>query len=634
MAQIESLLAARLFLAPQRVGERVYFVSNLSGRLSLYVMDANGSVPEPLLPPELALQNPELVGGYLYYVLPKLGKILLMLDHDGDERYIPHYIPIQGGYPEPIFGDRLDNYRVFCPLCDPDHNVAYFMAASHSAPINDSYRGDLEARTLTHLHQSTYGAFPTGHDEANTKAALVEGYTVGDTVLYLWDQATGQTTLIHGMPLEERQSGEQVALSGFGAACFTSHNRGLLIINTLHDDLGGIGYLDPANPAEVKPITITGLAHHGIGELVNLSSVHDNIYMLVYNIDGCSWIYEALFDESALTMQADYMICGEGILSGGVIEGVEYDRLSDSYALAFSTATSPTQIFLVGGPDRATITQLTRERVLGIPQDHLSKGEDASFISHDGLRVSARLYLPAPALGFKGKRPLVYYVHGGPQGQERPNFAWFSMPLIQYLTLNGFAVFVPNVRGSTGYGLSYTKWVDHDWGGQDRLDHVHAMDCLAADARLDTQRTAVVGRSYGGYMTLTLASRHPELWAAACDLFGPSDLSQFMDRIPETWKPYFAIAVGDPATEGDFLHERSPLTYIDNIRCPMLIIQGKNDPRVVPQESLDVYNRLKEKGHTADYVLFENEGHDVLKFENRVRCYNAITAFFAQYLKP
>ena len=121
------------------------------------------------------------------------------------------------------------------------------------------------------------------------------------------------------------------------------------------------------------------------------------------------------------------------------------------------------------------------------------------------------------------------------------------MPLIQILTLEGFAVFVPNARGSTGYGLDYTKRVDHDWGGLDRLDHVHAMtEVLPQDERVDVSRAGVVGRSYGGYMTLTLAGRHPELWRAAVDMFGPYDLFTFMERIPETWKPYFALAVGDP----------------------------------------------------------------------------------------
>jgi len=189
--------------------------------------------------------------------------------------------------------------------------------------------------------------------------------------------------------------------------------------------------------------------------------------------------------------------------------------------------------------------------------------------------------------------------------------------------------------GSTGYGLSYMKHVDHDWGGQDRLDHVHAMTkVLPNDARVDVRRAGVVGRSYGGYMTLTLAARHPELWAAAVDMFGPYDLLTFMDRLPETWKPYFALSVGDPAKDKDFLVERSPRTYIENTACPLLVIQGKNDPRVVERESRDVVEQLRAQGKTVDYLMFENEGHDVLKYENKVRCYNAITDFFKLHLKP
>ena len=226
-------------------------------------------------------------------------------------------------------------------------------------------------------------------------------------------------------------------------------------------------------------------------------------------------------------------------------------------------------------------------------------------------------------------------MHGGPQGQERPNFAWFSMPLIQILTLEGFAVFVPNARGSTGYGLDYTKRVDRDWGGLDRLDHVHAMtEVLPQDDGVDVSRAGVVGRSYGGYMTLTLAGRHPDLWRGAVDMFGPYDLMTFMQRIPETWKPYFALALGDPENDEDhaFLVERSPKTHIENISCPLLVIQGKNDPRVVEQESRDVVEQLRGGGKVVDYLVFEDEGHDVLKLQNRVRCYDSIVGFFSEHL--
>ena len=196
--------------------------------------------------------------------------------------------------------------------------------------------------------------------------------------------------------------------------------------------------------------------------------------------------------------------------------------------------------------------------------------------------MSARLYLPSDELGYEGARPLVYYVHGGPQSQERPNFAWFSMPLIQALTLDGFAVFVPNVRGSTGYGAEYAQRVDRDWGGNDRLDHVFAMqEVLPKDDRIDVDRAGVIGRSYGGFMTLTLASRHPELWRAAVDMFGSYDMLTWTQRVPETWKPFVALTIGDPEKDRDFLVERSPKTYAENIACPLLVIQGQNDPRVV-----------------------------------------------------
>ena len=105
-----------------------------------------------------------------------------------------------------------------------------------------------------------------------------------------------------------------------------------------------------------------------------------------------------------------------------------------------------------------------------------------------------------------------------------------------------------------------------------------------------------------------------------------------MDRIPETWKPYFAVSVGDPVKDHDFLLERSPQTYIDQTTCPLLVIQGKNDPRVIERESHDLVDHLNAAGKQVEYLMFENEGHDVLKYENRIRCYTDITEFFKKWL--
>jgi pimeloyl-ACP methyl ester carboxylesterase len=630
MPRIESLLAARLFVAPQLVEGRLFFVSNLGGQLSLYVMDEGGSVPEPLLPPQIALQNPDLIDGYLFYVFPRLGAILIMLDHDGDELYQPMLIPIDGGFPEPAFGEELAHVRVACTEVDQERQIVYFSAESSEVQLTTTYQADLTSRTLRKLGESRWGGAVDVATEDHREAILIEGYTVGDHVLYRWS-VDGGRQLLYGTPLEQRSPDETYPLSAIHGCEYTGRGN-LLFVTALFEDTYGLGYLSLERPDRVRPVAVVGTVHTGNGEMVGLEYLRDDQYRVTYNIEGCSWSYQGRFDESALELRLESILCGAGQLANGVLESCFYDKGSDSFALSFSTATSPTQLYTVGGPDRAQIVRHTRERVLGIPASQLAPGEDASYTSWDGQRISARLYLPSEELGYSGPRPLVHYIHGGPQSQERPDFAWFSMPLIQLLTLRGFAVFVPNVRGSTGYGLSYTKRVDHDWGGDDRLDHVHALQVLALDPRVDTSRVGVIGRSYGGYMTLTLATRHPALWRAAVDMFGPYDLLSFMDRVPETWKPYFALAIGDPVQDRDFLIERSPSTYIEHIQCPMLVIQGKNDPRVIEQESREVVESLRASGKQVDYLMFENEGHDVLKLENRVRCYNAIADFFALHL--
>ena len=633
--RIESFLSARLHLSPQIVGDRIYFISNLSGRLSLYGMYYGGSVPEPLLPPHIALQNPELIGGRSFFVFPLLDKILVMLDHDGDENYQPMLIPMDGGFPEPAFGNFFGNHRLHLAECDIDRNIVYFNAERRDAPIQEAYRGDLRTAKLEKLDESEWGAFPSGHNEDHSKVFIGDGYTSGDSVLYLLEG--GRKSLLFGKPIDQRKEGESVPLNGLGSTGFTPGGNAALVTTSLFDDKYSLGLIDFSSPGEIQPVKLDGLVHTGVGELKGFSHLRGSHYAVHFNIDGCSWLYEGILNEEKRSMSLRHVIVGDGDLVNGVLEHYYYDKAGDRYVLSFSTATSPTQLYTVEAKDRLTIVMHTEERLLGVSESQLSPGEDASFTSFDGTRVSARLYLPAESLGFQGPRPLVYYIHGGPQGQERPDFAWFSMPLIQFLALRGFAVFVPNVRGSEGYGLNYMKQVDHDWGGQDRLDHVHAMTkVLPKDKRLDVQRAAVVGRSYGGYMTLTMAGRHPELWSAACDMFGPYDLLTFSARLPETWKPYFRISLGNPDTADGkvFLQERSPKTYLDALACPMLVIQGRNDPRVVAKESEELVADLKKKGKEIEILLFEDEGHDVLKYGNRVTCYNAIADFFAKYLKP
>ncbi len=633
--RVESFMTARLFVVPQYEKGRLYFLSNITGRLSLYAMFYGGSVPEPLLPPQIALQNPHLIGGHSFYVFPDLDKILVMIDNNGDENYQPMLIPLDGGFPEPAFNNFFASYRVHLGACDKEKNIAYLRAERRDKPLEETYRADLKTGKLTKITESEFGIGVEAHSADHKKLIMGTGYEVGDGVMFLWQN--GKKTVLYGKPMEDRAEGERVPLNGLVNGAFSPSEKGVVLVSAVFEDTFSFGYIDFKKPGVMQPVKTKGLLHEGVGEMNGFSHLTGNRYAVEYNIDGCSWVYEMAFDEARLTMTVKNELTGAAPLEGGMLEHIDYNKEDDLFALSFSTATSPTQIYTIEGKRRDQYVQHTGEKVLGIPAAHLSSGEDASFTSFDGLRVSARLYLPAKSLGFKGPRPIVYYIHGGPQGQERPDFAWFSMPLIQFLTLRGFAVFVPNVRGSTGYGLSYVKHVDRDWGGQDRLDHVHAMTkVLPKDKRLDVKRAAVVGRSYGGYMTLMQAAMHTDLWQAACDMFGPYDLLTFLDRIPQTWKPYFKIALGDPEKpeEKKFLIERSPKTHLPKMACPMLVIQGRNDPRVVAAESEDLVKQLRKDGKDIELLLFEDEGHDVLKYENRVACYNAIADFFAKYLKP
>ncbi|MBV7332103.1 prolyl oligopeptidase family serine peptidase [Chloroflexi bacterium TSY] len=628
--RIESLLAARLFLQPKLVDERIYFISDLSGRMSLYVMDETGSVPEPLLPPSIALQNPELIGGESYVVMPNLGKVLVMIDQDGDENYQPMLIPLDGGVPKALFGDQFAGQQLTCARCDAERNQAIFMVDPRDEAILKTILVHLDTCTIIELGSTPYMRGPIAVNEDWSRIVLNEIYTRGDVVLYMWESEKPQLRLLYGTPLSERESGIDVPLNGIGRGTFVSDD-GLLFRTSLFTPTYGLGYFNVANADPVEPVEISGIHHSGYGEFEGIKEIAPGRYNISYNIDGCSWVYEGSFDEKNLRFTITKVLCGAGTLAEGVLAALDFDKTSDRYTAAFSTATAPSQLYLIAN---GTPTPRTNERILGIPQQMLASGEDTSYPSHDGLRISARLYLPTSDLGFEGPRPVVFYIHGGPQSQERPDFTWFSMPLIQFFTLTGIAVFVPNVRGSSGYGIEYMKHVDRDWGGNDRLDHLAAFDHLRADPRLDMDRIGVMGRSYGGYMTLTLAARHPELWKAACDMFGPYSLFSFLERLPPAWRTYFEMSMGHPEKDKEMLTERSPHTWLHQLACPMLVIQGANDPRVVESESSDLVENLRSQGKEIEYLVFEDEGHDVIKYHNKVRCYNQIVDFFARHLQP
>jgi dipeptidyl aminopeptidase/acylaminoacyl peptidase len=231
--------------------------------------------------------------------------------------------------------------------------------------------------------------------------------------------------------------------------------------------------------------------------------------------------------------------------------------------------------------------------------------------------------------GAAGRTPALLIIHGGPEGQSRPQFV---SALGGRLLERGVAIVVPNIHGSTGYGKAWQSRIHRDWGGIDLADLRSVAEWMRAQSDFDPERLGVFGGSYGGFATLTCATRLPEYWCCAVDMFGPSNLVTMLENDPPNWRRWNKLWIGDLEKDRERLIERSPITYVENVRCPMLVIQGDNDPRVPREESDQMVERLRALGRPVDYITFEGEGHGFARRENQVLVHERTVEFLERHL--
>ncbi len=259
----------------------------------------------------------------------------------------------------------------------------------------------------------------------------------------------------------------------------------------------------------------------------------------------------------------------------------------------------------------------------------LAPMEPFAFEARDGLAIHG--YLTFPPGVERTSLPTVLDVHGGPWGRD----TWGFDPEAQWLANRGYLCVQVNFRGSTGYGKQFLNAGDREWGRKMHDDLLDAVAWVTAHGHADPDRIGIFGGSYGGYAALVGAAFTPDVFRCAVDIVGPSNLKTLIESIPPYWAPLvaqFHTRVGNPETESDFLWERSPLSRAGDIRIPLLIAQGANDPRVKQAESEQIVAALKEKGIPHEYLLFEDEGHGFAKPENRLRFYTAAERFLAEHL--
>ncbi len=259
----------------------------------------------------------------------------------------------------------------------------------------------------------------------------------------------------------------------------------------------------------------------------------------------------------------------------------------------------------------------------------LAEMKPIKYTARDGLTIHGYLTLP---VGVEPKNlPVVVLVHGGPWWRD----VWGYDPIAQWLANRGYAVLQINFRGSTGYGKKFINAAMREWGGKMQDDITDGVKWLIEQGIADPKRIAIMGGSYGGYATLAGVAFTPELYRCGVDIVGPSNLITFIKSIPPYWKPYLNMIyrhIGHPEKDEEFLKSRSPLFSVDKIRVPLLIGQGKNDPRVKRTESLQIVEALKKRGIPVEYVEYPDEGHGLMKEENRLDFFRRADKFLAKHL--
>jgi dipeptidyl aminopeptidase/acylaminoacyl peptidase len=252
--------------------------------------------------------------------------------------------------------------------------------------------------------------------------------------------------------------------------------------------------------------------------------------------------------------------------------------------------------------------------------------EPFSFTARDGLTIHG--YLTFPADVERADLPAVLTVHGGPWIRD----GWGLDPEAQWLANRGYVCVHVNFRGSSGYGKDFLNAGDREWGAKMHDDLLDAIDHLVAHGIIDRDRVAIYGGSYGGYAALIGATFTPEVFTCAISMVGPSNLNTLIASIPEYWKPLLSMFHKRVGDDEDFLWSRSPLSKVDTIRIPVLIAQGENDPRVKRAESEQIVAAMKAHGIDYEYALYENEGHGLVKPENRLDFYRRADRFLAKHL--
>ncbi len=400
---------------------------------------------------------------------------------------------------------------------------------------------------------------------------------------------------------------------------YTFDNKEIYATSNIGRDKVAIVKIDPATAKE------TGTIYENPEVDVDSLAFSKKRKVLTY-AEYTTWREERKY----LDPQAEKMYSTiEQKLPGYQIDLVGNDHEENKFVVAATSDRTPGSRYLFDAKTKE-LTKLV-DVAPWLKEDQLAPMKPIEYRSRDGLTIHG--YLTLPLVGHDPKNlPTVMIPHGGPWARDE----WGYDPEVQFFANRGYAVLQVNFRGSTGYGRKFWEASFKQWGKTMQDDLTDGVQWLIKQGIADPKRVAIYGGSYGGYATLAGVTYTPDLFAAAVDYVGISNLFTFMKTIPPYWKPFLDQMyemVGDPEKDKDLFTAMSPALNADKIKTPLFVAQGAQDPRVNKAESDQIVESLRKRGVDVEYMVKENEGHGFNNEENRFAFYEATEAFLAKHLK-
>ncbi len=536
--------------------------------------------------------------------VPGTGQILYSADKGGNEIDHIYLLSADGTSKDltPAEQEKADFYG-----WSLDKKAMFYGSNKRNPQFFDVYKMNVGEWQPEMIYQNDEGLNVTGISWDEKTLALQKTITTSENQLFLYDRASKKMTEIS----------DPASTGNHNASGFSKDGKYFYYITNAGKEFAYLVQYDLAS-GEKKTLFETNW-----DVMYSYVSENEKYRVIAINEDGKNSL--KILDNST-GKNVDFPQIPDGdVLAVSISDSEKLMRLS------VGTSKAPGNIYVYNFETK-DLKKLTNTLNPEINPDDLVSAEVVRYKSFDGLEIPAIYYKPLTASP-DAKVPALVWVHGGPGGQSRVGY--FS--LIQYLVNHGYAILAVNNRGSSGYGKTFYKMDDKNHGDKDLKDCIAGKTWLQEQPYIDSEKIGIIGGSYGGYMTMAAMTFTPDEFKVGVNIFGVTNWLRTLKSIPPYWESFRKALyeeLGDPTTADSVrLYNISPLFHANQVKNPVMVLQGANDPRVLQVESDEIVEAVKKNNVPVEYVIFPDEGHGFVKKENEIKGYGGILTFLDKYLK-